>query len=116
VCAKVISYSEEAIQSNDTLFHPDCFSCGCSKGLYNQKHFIRGAELFCEDCHTDNFGQTCKLCKEMINGSGVLIGTDSFHSECSKCAVCKEKAGDYQKISLGFTLYGILLCSECEKL
>lgn len=41
-CAGEISASTEAIQSNESLFHPACFSCSqCSCLLYNKPYYTR---------------------------------------------------------------------------
>jgi hypothetical protein len=113
-CVKEIK--SEAIQSSEMLYHPDCFSCfSCSSFLYNEVHFTRQDNIYCEACHTKNFGAHCKLCREIISGEAVLIGTSSFHAEtCAKCAVCKQSVKNYQTMSL--TLDGILLCQDCEKI
>jgi len=95
-------------------WHPECFvCCDCKKPLTNfyadETNQIQ-KKAQCVECYERRHPVAkCKICKQVIEGEYLTVGTRSWHKSCFKCEKCSASLADGKF----YDVSGSCLCPKC---
>lgn len=96
-CKQVISTDSKDLSYKDMHWHEKCFKCfDCHLSLVDKPFATTNNQLYCADCHDNNFAPKCDKCRKVFK-SGMKkyeYNDKQFHLECFSCHECKQPIED----------------------
>ena len=110
VCKEKIGAGEHQLSCDDHHWHENCFKCSsCEIKLDSEDFLMHENKVFCSECYSNNFGEQCDRCKQVIKGKLITANKKHFHLECFVCADCAESLTGRKFYKRDSSLY----CAPC---
>mmetsp|Transcript_9723 Transcript_9723/g.11079 ORF Transcript_9723/g.11079 Transcript_9723/m.11079 type:complete len:297 (-) Transcript_9723:127-1017(-) len=90
-CSKSILDSQPHYNTDDRLYHKDCFNCGVCNVPISGKHYFLEGTLHCEKDFKKYYQPVCGRsgCQKRIEDDlFVRARTGKYHAECFTCSMC----------------------------